>query len=286
MTTIDEGNTYNKFTKRRCLDRVRSKHHLSHNILRKHFATSGKRKLSVESAFDIALSVPDGVYNIIADFIAWFPRKGDRCDVLDITPTTIMIERFDGRRYIQGRDKLIWRPARVIKVTKPFTDLQAYHIHYNTWDDRYNEIITGIKLDRIQEAFKKTLNWRPEIKRGDYVEYLVPNNFGERYWRVGIILKNSEDKLDLMIAETLDSKYTKRRIELFRKLHNVSLDEFYSGYSNSHTLIDGHKVFLYKNIDINSEMIALTGTHLRKNIRKADTMINNIARRLGYFRIF
>tara|TARA_B100000131_G_scaffold229180_1_gene220958 strand:+ start:61 stop:906 length:846 start_codon:yes stop_codon:yes gene_type:complete len=275
ITAVEkEGNTYDKFIKRRCLDRVRSKYHLS--------LERGKGGLDVESAIRIALSVPDGVYYIIADFIAWFPREGDRCDVLDITPTTIMIERFDGRRYIQGRDKLIWRPARVIKVTKPFTDLQAYHIHYKTWDDRYDEIITGIKLDRIQEAFKKTPNWRPEIKGGDYVEFLVPNNFGERYWRVGIILKNQRGKLDLMIAETLDSKYTKRRIELFRKMHNVSLDEFYSGYSNSHTLIDGHKVFLYKDIDINSEMIALAGTHLRQNIRNADTMINKIARRLGY----
>ena len=88
------------------------------------------------------------------------------------------------------KEEKIWRPARVLEVTKPFNNLQAFKIHYESWGARYDTILTAVKLDRIQPPFKKTPNWRPSIKKGYHLEFLVPNKFGERYWRVGVILKN------------------------------------------------------------------------------------------------
>ena len=86
-----------------------------------------------------------------------------------------------------------------------------------------------------------------------------------------------------MTVEGLDSPYTKKRINHIKTKFNVTLDEYYMGYSNSPTLINGSKVYLYKNIDINSEMIALRGTHLKKKIKEDKDCVNKIARRLGYF---
>lgn len=263
-------NTYVKFQTRRGLDSVRSKYHL--------YLERGGRSLDgFKSAIDIAVSVPEGVYNIIANFLAWLPRKGDRVDVLDIFPT-MEVGGTSIRRITQNK---VWRPARVLEVTKPFTDLPAFKIHFDTWGTRYDNILTAVKIDRIQTAFKKTPNWRPKIKKGDYVEFLVPNRFDERYWRVGIILKKESGKVDLMTAEDIDSPHTKRRMEEFMSNHNATLDEFYTGYSN-HTLIDRNKVYLYKNIDIHSEIISLYGTHLKGNSPKKEDIINKISRRLGY----
>ena len=267
LTPGDELNNYEKFKNRQSLDYIRQKYNLN-------LSKGGPKLVSINSAVDIAVSVPEGVYNIIANFLAWLPRKGDRVDVLDIFT---MI----GTRSI--KEEKIWRPARVLEVTKPFSNLQAFKIHYESWGPRYDTILTAVKLDRIQPPFKKTPNWRPSIKRGYHLEFLVPNNFGERYWRVGVILKNELGKLDLMTVEGLDSPYTKKRIRHIKSEFNVTLDEYYTGYSNSPTLINGSKVYLFKNIDINSEMIALRGTHLKKRIKEDKDCVNKIARRLGYF---
>jgi len=267
FTHTDGLNTYKKYMNRRCLDSIRSKYCLS-------LMEGGKHLDSVKSAVDIAVSVPEGVYNIIANFLAWLPRKGDRVDVLDIF-TMIGIRSI--------KEEKIWRPARVLEVTKPFSNLPAFKIHYESWGSRYDTILSAVKLDRIQPPFVKTPNWRPSIKRGYHLEFLVPNNFDERYWRVGVILKNELGKLDLITVEGLDSPYTKQRIRHIKSEFNVTLDEYYTGYSNSPTLINDSKVYLYKNIDINSEMIALRGTHLKRKIREDKDYVNKIARRLGYY---
>ena len=97
---------------------------------------------------DIAVSVPEEVYNIIANFLAWLPRKGDKCDVLDIF-TMIGIRSI--------KEEKIWRPAqKVIEVNKPFSNLPAFKIHYESWGARYDTILTAVKLDRIQPPFKNT----------------------------------------------------------------------------------------------------------------------------------
>ena len=181
ISTTDGLNNYEKFKNRLSLDCIRSKYSL--NLLE-----GGKKLDSINSAVDIAVSVPEGVYNIIANFLAWLPRKGDRVDVLDIFPT-MEVGLVSVRRIVQNK---VWRPARVVEVTKPFNNLQAFKIHYESWGSRYDTILTAVKLDRIQPPFKKTPNWRPSIKRGYHLEFLVPNNFGERYWRVGVILKNGQ----------------------------------------------------------------------------------------------
>ena len=181
-----------------------------------------------------------------------------------------------------------WRAAQVLEVTYPFTDTPAFRIHYKSWGSRYDDIISAVGLDRIQPAFSKTPNWRPKVKRGDNLEFLIPNRFDERYWRVGVVLKNELGKLDLMTVENLESPYTKRRIEHFKHEHNSTLDEYYTGYSNSRTLIYNHKVYLYKNIDIHSEMLAFPGTHLTKNFPKRDQykeLYNKISRQFGYTKI-
>ena len=272
ISTTDVLNNYEKFKNRLSLDCIRSKYSL--NLLK-----GGKKLDTINSAVDIAVSVPEGVYNIIVNFLAWLPRKGDRCDVLDIFPT-IKVDYLGRRRY---KEEKIWRPARVLEVTEPFSNLQAFKIHYESWGPRYDTILTAVDLDRIQPPFKKTPNWRPSIKRGYHLEFLVPNNFDERYWRVGVILKNELGKLDLMTVEGVDSPYTKKRIRHIKSKFNVTLDEYYMGYSNNPTLINGSKVYLFKNIDINSEMIALRGTHLKKKVKEDKDCVNKIARRLGYF---
>ena len=38
-----------------------------------------------------------------------------------------------------------------------------------------------------------------------------------------------------------------------------------------------------RKVNINSEMIALQGTHLKKKIKEKKDCVNKIARRLGYF---
>ena len=269
-------NTYKKYLTRQCLNSIRSKYHTS-------LTKGGKPLDCVKSAVDIAVSVSTGVYDIIANFLAWIPRKGDSCDVLDITNVNYM--KYGMMVYDKQET---WRPAQVLEVTYPFTDTPAFLIHYKSWDSRYDDIISAVGLDRIQPAFSKTPNWRPKVKRGDKLEFLIPNRFDERYWRVGVVLKNELGKLDLMTVENLESPYTKRRIEHFKHEHNSTLDEYYTGYSNSRTLIYNHKVYLYKNIDIHSEMLAFQGTHLTRNFPKRDQykeLYNKISRQFGYTKI-
>ena len=271
-----ELNTYKKYLTRRCLDSIRTEYNTS--------LTTGAKSLDfVKSAVDIAVSVPTGVYDIIANFLAWIPRKGDNCDILDIT--NVKYARYGMMVYDKQET---WRAAQVLEVTYPFTDTPAFLIHYKSWGSRYDDIISAVGLDRIQPAFSKTPNWRPKVKRGDNLEFLIPNRFDERYWRVGVVLKNEFGKLDLMTVENLESLYTKRRIEHFKYKHNSTLDEYYTGYSNSRTLMYNHKVYLYKNIDIHSEMLAFQGTHLTRNFPKRDQykeLYNKISRQLGYRKI-
>ena len=138
LTPGDELNNYEKFKNRQSLDYIRQEYNLN-------LSKGGPKLVSINSAVDIAVSVPEGVYNIIANFLAWLPRKGDRVDVLDIF--TII-----GIRSI--KEEKIWRPARVLEVTKPFSNLQAFKIHYESWGHRYDTILTAVKLDRIQPPFK------------------------------------------------------------------------------------------------------------------------------------
>ena len=105
---------------------------------------------------------------------------------------------------------------------------------------------------------------------------------------MGAVLKNELGKLDLMTVENLESPYTKKRIRRMKSVFNVTLDEYYTGYSNSRTLIYNHKVYLYKNIDIHSEMLAFPGTHLTRNFPKRDQykeLYNKISRQFGYTKI-
>ena len=212
MTTHDpktELNTYKKYLTRRCLDSIRTEYTS---------LTTGAKP--VKSAVDIAVSVPTGVYDIIANFLAWIPRKGDNCDILDITNVNYM--KYGMMVYDKQET---WRAAQVLEVTYPFTDTPAFLIHYKSWGSRYDDIISAVGLDRIQPAFSKTPNWRPKVKRGDNLEFLIPNRFDERYWRVGVVLKNKLGKLDLMTVENLESsvqvilyaKSSSDRLELLRK---------------------------------------------------------------------
>ena len=70
VSTTDELNNYEKFKNRLSLDCIRSKYNLNLSI-------GGKKLDTINSAVDIAVSVPEGVYNIIANFLAWLPRKGE-----------------------------------------------------------------------------------------------------------------------------------------------------------------------------------------------------------------
>ena len=80
LTPGDELNNYEKFKNRQSLDYIRQEYNLN-------LSKGGPKLVFINSAVDIAVSVPEGVYNIIANFLAWLPRKDDRCDVLDIFPT-------------------------------------------------------------------------------------------------------------------------------------------------------------------------------------------------------